>query len=215
MEKYKVCPTCGKHNPPTMFECIDCETDLSGVPVVDDSFVQAKEEAAVTAQPEHKMVRICDCGKKNPAQARKCAACGEDISDIIPTPDDEAERQPVQEAEYVLASVDGQYAFQITEPHIIIGRENKMQEYLSAKPFVSRKHAELFVEDGKIFIQPATAMNHTFVNNERISDMVKTELHDGDEVALGGIVKDGQRQDGAAYFMVRMSDVHCSNSVSG
>lgn len=215
MEKYKVCPHCGAHNPPMMLECIQCAEDLTGVKVVDDSMVEKKEEISPKKQPEHKMVRICDCGQKNPAQARKCSACGEDISDIIPTPEDAPEQEPEQDAKYVLTSLDGQYAFQITEPHVTVGRENAMQEYLAAKPFVSRKHAEFFIENGKLFIQPATAMNHTFVNNERISDMEKTELHDGDEIALGGIIKDGQRQNNAAYFKVRISNVHCENSISG
>ena len=44
MEKYKVCPHCGTHNPPMMLECIQCAEDLTGVKVVDDSMVEKKEE---------------------------------------------------------------------------------------------------------------------------------------------------------------------------
>ena len=31
------------------------------------------------------LMKVCDCGEQNPPQARKCQACGEDISDIIAT----------------------------------------------------------------------------------------------------------------------------------
>ena len=35
LTKYKICPECGKHNPPNLLECRYCESDLTGVKVVD------------------------------------------------------------------------------------------------------------------------------------------------------------------------------------
>ena len=75
MEKYKICPTCGKKYPPNQVECFPCETDLTGLPIMADT--QEEENPG-----EKKFVRVCECGQKNPPQARRCAACGEDISDI-------------------------------------------------------------------------------------------------------------------------------------
>ena len=40
LEKYKVCPSCGEHNRPTSLECRKCETDLTGVRVVDSETEQ-------------------------------------------------------------------------------------------------------------------------------------------------------------------------------
>lgn len=64
MEKYKVCPYCGKHNPPKMLECVECETDLSNISVVDSETEQKnrEKETAGGAEPMPEMVRICDCG---------------------------------------------------------------------------------------------------------------------------------------------------------
>ena len=36
MNKYKICPSCGTKNPPTVLECITCETDLTAVRAVDE-----------------------------------------------------------------------------------------------------------------------------------------------------------------------------------
>jgi pSer/pThr/pTyr-binding forkhead associated (FHA) protein len=37
LDKFKVCPACGEHNPPALLECRKCETDLTGVKVADDA----------------------------------------------------------------------------------------------------------------------------------------------------------------------------------
>ena len=88
MVKYKVCPVCGMRNNPLYLECSECESDLQNVPVMDEETEQAQGggQAAPAEQPAA-MVRICDCGAKNPVQARRCSACGDDISFIVPTPD--------------------------------------------------------------------------------------------------------------------------------
>ena len=142
MEKYKVCPVCGTHNNPLFLECSDCETDLQNIPVVDEEMERLAEqqnsEGAADPSPTAPMVRVCDCGAKNPVQARRCSACGEDISMIVPTPDSATAVQ-----RYVFSSLDGDFAYEIKEGVTVIGRENAMREYLSSKPYVSRKHAEL------------------------------------------------------------------------
>ncbi len=88
LEKYKICPTCGKKNYPGLVECIDCEEDLTTVRITDDETEAAGRENGA-------MVRLCDnCHAKNPPNARKCSVCGEDIADILPTADKE---QPKKE----------------------------------------------------------------------------------------------------------------------
>ena len=192
MSKYRICPDCGFHNPPSRIECSQCEADLTSVPVVDENTVPKSAETA--PKP---LVRICSCGARNPAAMRKCAVCGEDISDIIP-----GEDVPAGAPHFTLASVDGEYAYELTQPEITLGREQEMQEYLSAKPFVSRTHAKLNSENGRLYITNLSRTNFTYVNNLRISG--RQELHDGDEVGLGGNNSDGERQQGAAYFIVRI-----------
>lgn len=200
MEKYKVCPYCGKHNIPKMLECVQCETDLSNVPVVDEEIEGRNKEQETEENVQIRMVRICDCGFHNIANARKCNNCGEDLSDIIPSQEDEVEQEKCR---FVLASLDGEFAFQVVESKVLVGREAEMQEYLAQKLYVSRQHAELLVEDNKLFIRNISKTNYTYVNNTKIPQE-KFELHDGDEIGLGGNSVNGSRQQDAAYFLVRI-----------
>ncbi len=199
MEKYKVCPYCGIQNGPTLFECIKCETDLTGIKITDE---EAERGLSATIKnntfaADKVMVRICDCGTKNPANARKCSSCGEDVSDIMPVPDKKSEP-----TSFLLSSLDGTFAYKITDAETIIGRENAMSQYLQNKAFVSRAHVKITVENDELFIENLSATNFTFINNKKISEKVK--LNDGDELGFGGIYKNNQRQEQAAYFLVRI-----------
>lgn len=202
MEKFKVCPFCGKRNVPVALECEECETDLSTVRVVDEEVIKKEVEVrkATTEQDSRtERVRICEeCGFANPANARKCQSCGEDISDVLPT-----EATSNEKKHFILSSLDGVYAYQLQEGKTVIGREETMADYLSSKCFVSRKHAQLVLENGRVTIENYSKTNFTYVNNEKITDSI-VELHDGDIIGLGGNEKDGKRQDNAAYFMMRI-----------
>ena len=198
MEKFKICPVCGMHNKPNMIECIGCETDLTSVKATDE----AAEQAKITAQEntsenvEEKYVRVCDCGCINSATAKKCAECGEDISDIAPILQSENNT-----CKYVMTSLDGEYAYEIKDGTAILGRENEMKEYLADKTYVSRQHAKIMKEDDKVYIENLSNTNFTFINNQRINE--KTELHIDDEIGLGGNETNGSRQSEAAYLILR------------
>lgn len=196
LEKYKVCPVCGEHNAPSLLECRKCETDLTGVKVVDSSTEVKQEENAPDAASEE-LFRVCDCGELNPPQSRKCRACGEDISDIIPTKHAAPTPTPFT---YKLESLDGSFSVSIDDGVIVLGREASLKDYLSSKMYVSRQHAKLTIVAGKVFIENLSKTNQTFVNNEPINDDKPIALNDGDEVALGGKEIGGKRQDDAAFF---------------
>lgn len=199
MEKYKICPSCHEKNEPTLLECIYCEADLTGVKITDKESERMQENNSIAEQQTAELVRLCECGAKNPPNARKCSLCGEDISDITPTPD--TAEKPA-ETTFVLSSTDGQYAYKLTSDEIIIGRENVMSEYLSVKSYVSRSHARLLIINGELFIENMSNTNFTYVNNQKITG--KTQLKDGDEIGLGGTSVNGKSQSMAAYFLVRI-----------
>ena len=203
MEKYKVCPVCGAHNNPQFLECSNCEADLQNVPVTDaemEQRLQAPDEKSKEGiLKTNTMVRICDCGAKNPVQARQCVSCGENISMIVPTPD-----QATTETHFVLSSLDGSYAFELHEGITVIGRENTMHEFLADKSYVSRRHAELILYGDNLKIKNCNATNHTFVNNIMLSENECMDLKNGDEIGLGGNMQSGSRQSEAAYFLVRI-----------
>ncbi len=209
MDKYKVCPSCGQKNSPVVLECVSCGSDLMGIEIVDDELLkkQSEQSAPEEASTNTNMVKICDCGTHNPASARKCSSCGEDISDIIPS--QVAEPQNTVEAtksRFVLSTLDGEYAYEITDGIHLVGRENEMKEYLSQKDFVSRTHARITCEKGYLYITNLSESNGTFINNVRIKDSDPHMLSDGDEIGLCGLLFNGERQDEAAYFMVRIGE---------
>lgn len=197
MIKYKICPDCQFHNEPFRIECTKCEADLTYVPVVDEETEKQKTETSV----QKRIVRICDCGTVNQPAARKCSACGEDISDISPT-EQQAVIENKERAHFTLAAIDGSYAYEISEPEVTVGRESTMGDYLSEKPYVSRVHAMLTTQNGRLYVTDLGSANHTYVNNKQVFE--QQELHDGDELALGGRIVNNSRQDNAAYFMVRI-----------
>jgi len=209
LKKYKVCPWCGEHNRPASLECRKCETDLTGVRVVDCETEQReleKESAETTTTSTGEtnvapLVRICEeCGTENVPQARKCKQCGEDISDILPIPSTQTSEKLFF---YKLTSVDGNYSVTIDKPLCIVGREADLSDYLSTKMYVSRQHAEFTIVAGKVFIKNLSRTNKTFVNNVEISNEEPTALNFGDEIGLGGKVISDVRQDNAAYFVVQ------------
>lgn len=198
MEKFKVCPVCGMHNKPNMIECLGCETDLTSIKATDEENEKVKNSTLETEEikPQEEYVKICDCGCVNPVTAKKCKECGEEISDIAPTMNIQK-----NECTFIMASLDGEFAYTVKDGEIVIGREHEMREYLANRTYVSRQHAKLIKEKNKIYIENLSGTNFTFVNNERIDE--RTELKLDDEIGLGGNEINGKRQDEAAYLVLR------------
>lgn len=189
MEMFKICPVCGQKNLPVMLECQSCEADLSMVPV--------GEELPTDPIPaQETMVRICEeCGMENPARQRVCQNCGEDLTTVRLT--------PAGKPRHVLTDLDGGFAWEVPADGAVLGREQAMAEYLGDKPYVSRRHAELTVRDGRLLVKNLSRTNFTFRNNERIEGDDFIALEDGDLLSLGGIETESGRQREAAYFRVR------------
>lgn len=203
LEKYKICPACGEHNAPNLLECRKCETDLTGIKIVDATAAQtasATQKKTTATDCSEALFRVCDCGEMNPPQARKCQFCGEDISDILPT---KHAAPQTKSFTYSLEAIDGSYSGTFDEPVVILGRESGLSEKLRLKSYVSRQQAKLTIVAGKVFIENLSKTNKTFVNNTAIEDGTPTPLNDGDEIGLGGKVIDEVRQDQAAYLLFR------------
>ena len=202
MSLCKVCPACGEHNDPRSMECVECSYDLMSTPVTDpeiEASYQGEEQSqkSDTQQgTQTDLVRICTCGAVNPPQMRKCQECQEDISDILPMP-----RPITQEGKFVLEEYNTHSVFPVPCGTTVIGRESSMRDALCGKSYVSRIHAKLVVENGKLFIENLSRTNYTYVNNEKIPEG-RVEVKAGDELGLGGIAVNGNRQEQAAYFLV-------------
>ena len=187
-------------NSPAVLECVECGNDLMGVRIVDETFLeeQKKTETEMVSAQTSDLVRVCDCGAENELSARKCSACGEDISDVIHS------SKKLRKLRTSFVSFDDAVKLELTCPsEHIIGRENELSEYLSAKSFVSRRHAKLTVTSEGVFIENLSKANGTYINNEKIDDGKAYKLCVHDEVGLGGFVNQNGRQELAAYFVVR------------
>lgn len=199
LDKYKVCPNCGEHNAPNKVECRKCETDLTGIKVVDSASESKCDSNSTTQRDSAKvLVRVCDCGEQNPPQARKCRKCGEEISDIQPK---EVLIEEKKCFSYELKAIDDSYAAILSDPVVIVGRESGLKEYLGNKVYVSRLHAKFTIVAEKVFVENLSATNKTYVNNEIIQDGAPVEIKNGDEIGLGGKVINNSRQNMAAYFV--------------
>lgn len=163
-------------------------------------------------------VRMCVCGAPNPESARFCYRCGQDIADVMPTAysGDAPEAADAVAADAVnesaaeafggallrLCSLDGLCALDVSES-CVLGRGAVLAEYLADKPYVSRRQAYLTLENGRVYIVHGGGRNPTCLNNRPLREGAPEELHPGDEIALGGMTIDGERQTMAAYFVVR------------
>ena len=196
MNKFKICPECGTKNSPDVSDCVNCDCDLMSVPVTDAQQVKVKNSSEDKIAVKSNLIRVCsECGEKNLPNTRKCANCGEDISDVIPT-----SKPEIRSAAFVLRSLDSRIFFKIDRDNITVGREHELKDYLAAKTFVSRRHCRLTLENDELFVEDLNSTNGTYVNNQKIFQ--KTKLAKGDEIGLGGAVFNGSRQDNATYFMV-------------
>ena len=233
MSKCKICPLCGERNNPTSMECSECAADLMNVPITDPDVQKNLENEDVVSSSDAEagirnvaapvagqgnvsaggLARICSsCGSINPPQLRKCQSCGEDISDILPSPVSQTTAVPAShtaqavqiEVHYQLSEVNSGYVYNVPCGVMLVGREQGMRECLAQRPYVSRIHAKLIAQDGKLMVENLSTTNYTYVNNIK-KPAGRTELHPGDELGLGGLRVNGVRQDKAAYFIVGLA----------
>lgn len=197
MEKHKICPSCGAKNPPDRIECDLCEADLTGVPITAYAPEEEKKAAA-------RFVRLCDCGAENPPQARRCAVCGEDISDIPAVEIGEVAAPEEAPPRPQLVSLDGSYVYELCEKELLIGRYHDLADYLDRFRYVSRTQAKLSWRENHPVLTSLSRSNPTYINDQALAFNQSRPLHDGDEIGLGGCVIDGERQDDAAYLIVRL-----------
>lgn len=173
------------------------------------------------------IVRICVCGAVNPVTSSRCLNCGEDISDVMPTAyageTPPADIRPAAvlspetafgDALYRLTSLDGLCTLDV-RASCTLGRAAELAAYLADKPYVSRRQAHLTLENGRLYIVHGGGANPTCLNNRPLREGAPEELHAGDEIALGGMTIDGERQAMAAYFTVGAADTGEAPDISG
>ena len=71
MNKYKICPSCGTKNPPTVLECIICETDLTAVRAVDE-FVTVEQKISHLLENAASAVKIFQIFFQHRIRKKQC-----------------------------------------------------------------------------------------------------------------------------------------------
>jgi pSer/pThr/pTyr-binding forkhead associated (FHA) protein len=137
------------------------------------------------------------CGHINPGVANFCSSCGASLHNEAPNdstvtlhadqqghghgdaaPDDVSKMPGVL---VLRRGLDTTETFPLAETRSVIGRNPDSTIFLDDVT-VSRKHAEIEATHDGYAIRDCGSLNGTYVNRERISELV---LHTGDEVQIG------------------------------
>jgi hypothetical protein len=91
-------------------------------------------------------------------------------------------------AEIALPMAEGEYIIGREDPVSNVFPEVDMNPYEGEHLGVSRRHAQLTIEAGLVFILDLDSTNFTFVNRQKLAPQSPTALSNGDEVRLGKLV---------------------------
>lgn len=87
---------------------------------------------------------------------------------------------------------------------VILGRERGSADLVLDDPGISRRHAVVRDQGGRVTVEDLDSSNGTFVNGQRISGVV--ELAAADEIQLGGIILGVEGADAATALMAPGAD---------
>lgn len=105
-------------------------------------------------------------------------------------------------------------AFKVEETYVlndslVIGRSDKSNIVIK-DPFISGKHAQFVLKDGRYRLEDLGSTNGTFINGSRI-DKGQITLKDGDKVRVGQVeflfVHNNRRADSSAGYRKLVEDV--------
>jgi len=133
--------------------------------------------ATQTIQP----IQCPVCRSHNPPGVLYCVECGLVLSTSDSLPGDVFSAPPVRPPCLVDAAGREQH---LRPGENLVGREG---DILLTDSRCSRKHAKVYLEDGKVFVEDVGSTNGTTVNDEPLQPNTKTEIKQGDKVAFAGV----------------------------
>ncbi len=174
------CTTCGAQQPEDAAFCGICGAAL-------------RVAAPQPSQP----VTCPRCGAQLEPDSLFCDMCGaslgradavqHDVSAGTPSPEPVQSRLFVQESQTTLHLPQG-------KAEIVIGRADPISDlypdidltdYGGDKAGVSRQHARIFFQGGRIFLEDRNSTNHTYLNEQPLEPWQPYPLHNGDEIRFG------------------------------
>ncbi len=127
--------------------------------------------------------------------AREFIAGLEHLREVTPeSPTPAPAAQPAQMIPRLVFLATNQ-AFMLLGPDLMIGRSDPQKEIfpdvdlapIDTQHTVSRRHARLYVRDGRFFIQDQNAFNKTRLNGVALTPHQEYELQEGDVIRLGNV----------------------------
>jgi pSer/pThr/pTyr-binding forkhead associated (FHA) protein len=133
--------------------------------------------ATQTIQP----IQCPVCKSHNPPGVLYCVECGLVLSTSGSLPDDVFSAPPVRPPSLVDSAGREQH---LRPGENLVGREG---DILLTDSRCSRKHAKVYLEGGKVFVEDLGSTNGTTVNGQPLQANTRVEIKQGDTVAFAGV----------------------------
>lgn len=174
------CPTCNSPTIPGAKYCDHC------------GFALFKAASAKPGFEKSEVILCQNCGHENLTVSKFCENCGAKLLEkpaII--------SQPAVPLCFRLKQSDQRIEFPINKTSFLIGRqdaENDLFPEIDLTSFgaqnfgIGRRHAQITIRDGEVFIEDLNSVNGTMVNRVKISTETPHLIKDGDEIRLGKLI---------------------------
>lgn len=147
------------------------------------------------------LVKVCPvCNTKNVSTTPVCANCKKPLIGVKVT-DDSPQTAPIEEEtlqnQTVRETFTSEYYFQFHDSFdirismdCVLGREGTVEQaYFSRFDTVSRRHCEIRIRDGALFIRDLNSTNGVFINGSQIQPDMEVRIEKGSRVGLGKSVE--------------------------
>lgn len=160
MARIKRCPVCGKENPPIAVFC-DCGASLAGVPLTEPCPEAPPDVPVADPAPPGGEALLCpdpSCAHPNPPGSKRCALCFRPLAATPKGPPAARLRWP--------------WGTQLLTDRLPLGRDpefSPLTDRLAAYPNLSRRHAQLWMDQDGAWIEDLGSMNGTFIEGTRLT----------------------------------------------
>ncbi|MCR4649874.1 MAG: FHA domain-containing protein [Lachnospiraceae bacterium] len=93
--------------------------------------------------------------------------------------------KPVENTLYVLERVKTQERTNVSSPQLVVGKDASQTDYhIEGNGAISRVHALLVFENGRLYISDKNTTNGTFINDKRLKPYESTPVNPGDKICF-------------------------------
>lgn len=183
----KKCASCAFENTDDAEFCESCGLKLDGSPVprvptppAGSRGASARPRPSAPPAPTSRggKLKCALCGSENEAGSEFCDSCGAKLSAAAQI---QATTPAMPTSKLILPQGD---EIAITSYPRAFGRADFAR--IEKSEYVSRKHFEVSMENGKYYLADTGSTNGTSLNKTKLTS--KSELKDGDQIELGGVI---------------------------